>query len=233
MACMHSPCGHADTLLLHNCRHTENTHTHTHTNTHTHTHTETQPHFTALWHKMGFLCLSRGGPMVTEGHIKKWGLYNRWCQIGCQLQHKWPSITSAPHVKRPLYRRLDFRQHRKSLLPPAHSTALQGGLHTAACIHAYIRKADKHMTFTHTAVNIHTFTEAEKHLEAAIHTHLHCNPHTTPPSETTSQTRPWASSMLSHTTTRYIFWGFLLVCSSSLYCSHPQQQQQHCQWSSF
>lgn len=32
----------------------------------------------------------------------------------------------------------------KSLLPPAHSTALQEGLHTEACIHAYMHKADTH-----------------------------------------------------------------------------------------
>lgn len=108
------------------------------------THTHTQPHFTALWHKMGFLCWSRGGPLATEGHIKRWELYNRWCQIGCQLQHKWLSITSPPHVKRPLYRRLDFRQHRESLLPPAHSTALQEGLHTEASVHAYMHKANTH-----------------------------------------------------------------------------------------
>lgn len=102
----------------------------------TNTYTQTQPNFAAPWHKMGFLCLSRGGPMATEGHIKRWGLYNRWCQIGCQLQHKWLSITSAPHVKRPLYRRLDFRRHRESLLSPAHSAALQEGspqAHTDAC----------------------------------------------------------------------------------------------------
>lgn len=140
------------------------------------TYIQTQPHFTGLWHKMGFLCLSRGGPMATEGNTKRWELYNRWCQIGCQLQHKWLSITSVPHVKRPLYRRLDFRQHRKNLFPPAHSTALQEGsphIYKEACIHAYMHKADIH--------NIHPYCckyVAEKHLKnthtlICIATHAH------------------------------------------------------------
>lgn len=97
---------------------------------------------------------------ATEGHMKRWGLYNRWCQIGCQLQHKWRSISSVPHGKRPLYRRLDFRRHKKSLLP-AHSTALQEGLqnmHTEACIHAYIHKASRYTHGVHPYRCQHSYT---------------------------------------------------------------------------
>lgn len=137
---------HLSIIHCHTCRHplfSKSIHGLTKTHPHTHTHSQTQPHFIALWHKMGFLCLSRGGPMATEGHIKKWGLYNRWCQIGCQLQHKWPSITSEPRVKSPLYRWLDFRQKRRK--KPPHSSPLHcpaGGIASHAhrglhsCIHA-------------------------------------------------------------------------------------------------
>lgn len=121
--------------------------THAHTATHSHkpnTDIQTQPHLASLWHQIGFLHLSRGGPMAAEGHLKRWEPYNRWCQIGCQLQHKWLSITSVQHMKRPLYRWLDFRQHRKILLPPSHFTALQEGsphVHKEACNHAHKHEA--------------------------------------------------------------------------------------------
>lgn len=171
--------------------------------THLYRHTQTQPHFTAPWHKMGFRCLSRGGPMATEGHMKRWALYNHWCQIGCQLQHKWLSITSAPRVKRPLYRWLDFRRQRKSLLPPAHSTALQERLHTEACIHAYMHKADTH--------NIHPYGCKHSCRNVKKHTHLHCNSRAAP-SSNTSQMKPWASSKHSYanTSTRSTFFSYLL-----------------------
>lgn len=178
---MHSACR---LIHSHTCKYT---HMHTHTQARIHiqksnTYIQAQPHFTGLWHKMGFLCLSRGGPMATEGHLKRWELYNRWCQIGCQLQHKWLSITSVQHMKRPLYRWLDFRQHKKILLPPAHSTALQEGsphVHKEACNHAYMHE-------THT-YNIHPYRckyVAEKHKKnthscsfALQPTHDSDNPH--------------------------------------------------------
>lgn len=166
--------------------------------THIYRHTQTQPHFTAPWHKMGFLCLSRGGPMATEGHMKRWALYNHWCQIGCQLQHKWLSITSAPHVKRPLYRWLDFRQHRKkaSSLQPTPLPCRRDCTQRLAFMHTCTRQT--HTTFTHMVVNIHGHAVEGERLET--HTHLHCNPHTTP-SSNTSQMKPWASSKRSHTNT--------------------------------
>lgn len=106
---------------------------------HTKRHTHTQPHFTALWHKMGFLCLSRGGPMATEDTSRGKGFIfaDTRLDVSCSISDY---LSPAYRMWRgPFYRRLDFRQHRKSLLPPAHSTALQEGLphmHTEACIHA-------------------------------------------------------------------------------------------------
>lgn len=120
---------------------------------------------------MGFLCLSRGGPIATEGHIKRWGLYNRWCQIGCQLQHKWPSsIYHQPHVKRPLYRWLDFRRHRKaSSLQPTLLPCRRDCTQRSAFMHTCTRRIDG--AFTRTVVNIHAHAEAEKRLERDTHTH--------------------------------------------------------------
>lgn len=62
--------------------------------------------------KWDFCVWAEGGPAAAQKHIKGWGLQNRWCQIGCQLQHKWLSIIGAVHVKSALYRQ--HKQPRKS-----------------------------------------------------------------------------------------------------------------------
>ena len=165
---------------------------------------------------------------ATEGHMKRWRLYNRWCQIGCQLQHKWRSISSSPHVKRPLYRRLDFRQHKKSLLP-AHSTALQEGLqkHAHRGLHSCIHSQSKQIHTWCSPIPLSTFIHKQGQRNV-LKTHTRSFAlHPTHNSFFRKHITDRALGLLqalTHTqlaqTRAHTFIFFLRVHSSSLHCSH-------------
>ena len=154
---------------------------------------------------MGLWCLSRGGPMAAaEGHIKRWGLYNHWCQTGCQMQHKWLSAAGCTWrgLSLQMARLQTAQQKASSLLPTP--LPCRGDRHTEACIYVYMHKVqDAHMMFTHAAVNIYAHgRETFKHTQTHTQTHRFASKPTRLLLQRTHHRRSLGPPLSAHTTTQ-------------------------------